>query len=922
MRPRRFDTQLQFVFMVLSGLTILVGLASVGVNRFLTVTQQQVLRDSIAVIERAERVGVQADLAQTLAAQLATGDSEPEINGHALALGSSINRIAQDLAAMRQFLGADSVSEAPAAEAQALVTRMAQAVRAGLSLDAGLRQNRAALAEAGVRLTELVGDEIALARLRITAGISQLYRAAPEADPRPALDRLADADFFAFERLGELQQAVARLSAASQAVPDAADHAALQALRAEYEDALQIAEARLVYMPSGAAVSRAAADLALFAAAAQPHRLLDQRGARLDATEGLAAIASDLDAILATLTAEAAQGRDRTRAGMQAGVAAAGQRVLLMSAALVGLTLIAVAVGGLVWLRARRMVVLRLRAVTQRMVGVARGNMGQPMTISGQDEIGRLEKALNVLRRRTEDAARLRGRLEAEVLARTADVVAEMQSANAARAEAEELSRGKTHFMARMSHEIRTPLNGVIGMLDLLAGDELDPARRARLETALTSARDLQDMTEDILAFSSGEEAATPERRVAFDPARLARDLAEHLQVLAHSKGLEGQTQIAANLPPVLIGDPARIRQVMVNLISNAIKYTDAGVARLTVAHHALPDGRHEVSLAVSDTGPGMSGDEMRQAFDIYGRTVDARRRGLPGVGLGLAIVRQLTDAMGGELRVTTAPGQGSRFTLVLRLDVGTPQDLPGSAAPTATPHGRRVLVVDDHPVNRLVARGYLERLGADVTEAATGAEALAAAAEGRFDAILIDLDLPDLRGEELAARLPRKGARTAILTADLVVDDAASRARYGVDHLLTKPVSPRALAMMLEGQPSAAPTPDPDSDVLAALQSDLDDLGAEAATAIVAAFLADLRTDLQRLHTAEPDARRKLAHRMKGAASNFDLTPFCAAMQRLQDGDDSALAQVDAAAAVAEKSLRLAATRLGLQLPEDAAKQ
>lgn len=912
---------------------ILVGFASVGVNRFLTVTQQQVLRDSIAVIERSERVGMQANLAQTLAGQLANGNSAPEISGHASALRSSINRIGQDLAEMRQFLGGNTVDDTSVAKAQALVIRMAQAVRDGLIQEAGLAKDRAVLTEAGQRLSVLVGDQIALARLRITAGIWQLYRATPEADPRTALDRLADEDFFAFERLGELQHAVARLSAVVQAVPDAANRAALQDLRLEMDDALQIAMARLAYMPSGRAAAKAEADLALFTAAAGPQGLLTQRAERLAAVAALDALAAEVDATLATLTAEAAEGRDRTRAGMQAGVAAAGRQVLLMSAALVGLTLVAVLVGALVWLRTRRTVVLRLRNVTQRIVGVARGDIGPAMTISGQDEIGRLEKALNVLRRRTEEAAHLRGRLEAEVLARTADVVAEMRSANAARAEAQDLSRAKTHFMARMSHEIRTPLNGVIGLLDLLAGDEPDPARRARLETALTSARDLQAMTEDILAFSSGEEGATPERRVAFDPARLARELGVHLQVLARAKGLEGLVEVAPSLPAVLIGDPARIRQVMVNLISNAVKYTDAGSARLTVAHHALTEGRHELMLAVSDTGPGMSGDEMRQAFDIYGRTVDVRRRGLPGVGLGLAIVRQLTDAMGGELRVRTAPGQGSRFTLVVTLDEGAPQDLPASAAPSSAPRGRRVLVVDDHPVNRLVARGYLERLGAHVTEATTGAEALAAAAAGQFDAILIDLDLPDLRGEDLAARLPRKGARTAILTADLVVDDLASRTRYGVDHLFTKPIAPRCLEMLLEDRPESAPAtpptpvphlvPPPDrAEAEAALAADLDDLGPDVAAAIVAAFLVDLRADLPRLHAAKPEARRKLAHRMKGAASNFALTQFCALMQRLQDGDDSVLPQVDDAAAAAEASLRLVAARLGLQLPEAAAKQ
>ena len=158
----------------------------------------------------------------------------------------------------------------------------------------------------------------------------------------------------------------------------------------------------------------------------------------------------------------------------------------------------------------------------------------------------------------------------------------------------------------------------------------------------------------------------------------------------------------------------------------------------------------------------------------------------MDGVGLGLAIVRQLTDAMGGELRISSAPGRGSSFALALRLPATDPANLLIEDDIGAASLGQRVLVVDDHPVNRLVARGYLERMGCTVFESATGAEALAKAREDRFDAILIDLDLPDMRGETVAARIERKGARLAVATADLVRDDVETRLRFGVDHVLT----------------------------------------------------------------------------------------------------------------------------------------
>lgn len=237
------------------------------------------------------------------------------------------------------------------------------------------------------------------------------------------------------------------------------------------------------------------------------------------------------------------------------------------------------------------------------------------------------------------------------------------------------------------------------------------------------------------------------------------------------------------------------------------------------------------------------------------------------------------------------------------------------------------MLVVDDHPVNRLVARGYLERMGCSVTEAATGQAALAAAQDGEFDAMLVDLDLPDLGGDAVVTRLTRKGARVAILTADLVRDDAETRARFGVDRVLTKPISPRALAAFLEraGAPPAPAAQAPaGSAVDAALREDIAGLGSGPTAEIVAALLADIAAAVPQLRDA-PDAetRRKLAHRLKGAASNFRLEPFCALMQRIQSGDPSALESLDSGASDAIRELAAAARRagLGIQPMDDVAK-
>lgn len=922
---------------------IVVGLAAVGVNRFLSQSQGQVLSSSIAIIERAERVAVDVDLAASLADRLALAQEGDRISETTAALVERIAGIEADIEAMRRFLAMDATGNRTAEDARALARQMSATVRRLLNLETAVRLREETLMAASRRLAGLVSSETDVARLRITAGVWSLYAGPGPQEDRAALDRLADADFFSLERLGELYGVNAELADLVAETARAETAAALPALHDRFRDLLTLAEDRLRYMPSASARQAAEAELAILASGAGVNGLATRKAGALAARAQLADQKGRLAGQLDRLAEEAQHGRDNTRRQMQDQVAQAGRLATQLTAALAVITLAALQAGYLIWRRTRSHVVVRLGTVAERMVAVARGDIGQPLPISGQDEIGRLEKALNVLRRRARDAEQLRNRLEAAVVDRTADVVAEMQSANLARADAEEQSRAKTHFLARMSHEIRTPLNGLIGLLDLLTAEERDPARRARLDIALTSARDLAEMTEDILAFSAQEDRTEAARLEAFAPAALAQGLAEHLRVTAGLRGLAIRVDVSPDLPAALMGEPAKIRQIVINLLSNAVKYTEAGQVALVVSSRAQPEGRHEILFAVQDTGSGMTESEMRHAFDIYGRSISARRNGIRGVGLGLAIVRQLTDAMGGELRVSSAPGRGSSFTLVLSLAEAQADRLAKPEGVSLQGNGQSVLVVDDHPVNRLVARGYLERMGFAVTEAATGEEALAATAARGFDAILVDLGLPDMAGQDVLARMARGAARVGILTAERLEDDAATRARLGADRVLTKPISLRALVAFLSDLPAtdapqAAPPPLP-LDLLAPstapsatsplatetmLREDIASLGAETVAGIVDAFLEDLAAAVPALQAeSDSEARRKRAHRIKGAASNFRLGDLCARLQKIEAGDHAALAGLAPAADTAARDLRAAAARAGLTVqPAGAAKQ
>lgn len=928
MRERRFDKQLRFVFTVLSGLVLLVGITSIGINRHLIKSYDGVLAEMIAVIQRAERVGGDANVARSLAGELVRAREAEAIK---LIRGKLIDQIAametgiQDL---RRFL--DDPRDAPAEvdAARIIIDAMATAAENAGRLGVAVQEQKQAIDLAAGRLAAMIAAQTDLARLRITADVWDMYSATPGGDVRPALDRLADRDFFAFERIGELAAASAQITGLFQRVADSRNAEALPGLRAAIDEDLRLARSRTAFLPSRAAGREIERDLSIFAAALEDRGLIGLQADALETSGQLLDLSERLDADLDALTTEALAGRDAARAEMRRRVSQAGQRAAVLSLSLALAIVAGLGIGGWVWLYARRRIVARLGLVSERIVAVARGDIGQRLPISGHDEIGRLEKAVNVLRRRTEEAARLRDSLEAAVRDRTADVVSEMNLANAARADAEKASRDKMHFLARMSHEIRTPLNGVIGMLHLLETEDTDPASRQRLHTALRSAEDLRMLTDDILTFASGEDGQRNEPRAAFDPGRLAEHLGEHLRALAAEKGLAVAVTIPPDLPPALVGEGLRIRQIVGNLISNAVKYTRQGEVRLDVTHRAQADAsRHEIAFSVTDTGPGMTAQEALHAFDVYGRTDAARRGGVQGIGLGLAIARQLTDEMGGTLHVSSEPGRGSRFTLRLQLPLASPLDLPtAEAEPQPLALRQHVLVVDDHAVNRLVARGYLERMGCSVAEAETGAEALALAAAARFDAMLVDLDLPDMNGAEVCARIERKQARLVVVTADLVDDDPQTRQRFGVDHVLSKPVSSRLLAEVLardkppgaEGLAAAAPL----GETEAVLRQDLAEMGRELTTEILESYLEDLATALPRLlGTTDAEERRRVAHRLKGASANFALHELCDLLRHLQNGEIAALGALAATAGQAEALIRDAASRAGIQLSAGSAK-
>lgn len=379
-----------------------------------------------------------------------------------------------------------------------------------------------------------------------------------------------------------------------------------------------------------------------------------------------------------------------------------------------------------------------------------------------------------------------------------------------AQAEAQEASRAKSAFLAMMSHELRTPMNGVLGLAHALRGTTLDPRQAEYLEMLEQSGHGLMTILNDILDLSKIEAGKLELEVAPFDVRKLAAQVRLVWSETARLKGLELVLDVDPATPAWLAGDAARVRQILMNLISNALKFTETGRVTVRVAPDAAGDG---IVLAVSDTGVGMSGEQRARLFTPFAqgdRTI-ARRFG--GTGLGLAICRQLVDMMDGEIGVETAAGLGSTFTA--RLPLPAARALSDFSGPVAALDlaGARVLVVDDNLVNQTVARAILEAVGVSVATVGDGYAALARLRVEDFDVVLMDVHMPQMDGVEAVRRIRAgEGGRVDLpvvaLTADAMVGDAERLLAQGFDDAHPKPIQPAGLLATVAGLRTVAPTP------------------------------------------------------------------------------------------------------------------